>query len=121
MINVFEYRSDCPLAKTLEVIGDRWSLIIIRDLALGAKTYSELENNPEKITTNILANRLKKLTTFSIVEKTLYQERPKRYTYGLTHKGKCLIPVLLELVKWGEEHIDNECQHSVEENQSAQG
>ena len=121
MINIFEYRSDCPLAKTLEVIGDRWSLIIIRDLALGVKTYSELENNPEKITTNILANRLKKLTTFSIVEKTLYQERPKRYTYGLTHKGKCLIPVLLELVKWGEEHIDNECQHPVEESQSAQG
>ena len=113
MINPFEYRSDCPLAKTLEVIGDRWSLIIIRDLAYGPKTYSELESSPEKITTNILANRLKKLTTFNIVEKTLYQEKPKRYTYSLTYKGKCLIPVLLELVKWGKEHIDDECAHQI--------
>jgi len=114
MTSVFEYRSDCPLVKTLEVIGDRWSLIIIRDLALGAKTYGELEQSPEKITTNILANRLKKLVTFNIVEKTLYLEKPKRYTYGLTHKGKCLIPVLLELVKWGEEHINNRCEHTPE-------
>ncbi|OUS26877.1 hypothetical protein A9Q99_16820 [Gammaproteobacteria bacterium 45_16_T64] len=111
MTSILEYRSDCPLAKTLEVIGDRWSLIIIRDLAYGAKTYGQLENSAEKITTNILANRLKRLTTFGIIEKTLYQEKPKRYTYGLTHKGKCLIPVLLELVKWGEEHIDNLCDH----------
>ena len=74
---------------------------------------SSCENSPEKITTNILASRLKKLVTFSIVEKTLYQEKPKRYTYGLTDKGKCLIPVLLELVKWGEAHIDDPCDHQL--------
>ena len=107
MSSRFEYHSDCPIAKALEIIGDRWSLLIIRDLAQGAKTYSQLESSVKHITTNILANRLKRLSSVSIIEKTLYQEKPKRYNYSLTHKGKCLIPVLLELVKWGEEHIDN--------------
>lgn len=112
IIPKLEFRSECMLSRSLEVIGDKWSLLIIRDLAQGKATYSELEASDEKITTNILANRLKRLTTFGLVGKELYQEKPKRYRYFLTDKGESLIPVLLELVKWAESNMDGICEHA---------
>lgn len=94
-------RSQCPLANALDVLGDKWSLLVIRDLALGASTYGELLQAPEGIPTNLLADRLKRLQAQEIVEKTAYQQRPVRYSYSLTEKGNGLKPVLLELLKWG--------------------
>ncbi|MCG8545113.1 MAG: helix-turn-helix transcriptional regulator, partial [Alphaproteobacteria bacterium] len=82
-----DHRSPCPIATTLDIVGDKWSFIITRDLLTGKSRYGEFLTSPEGIPTNILAERLKRLTAAGIVEKTLYQERPPRYAYSLTPKG----------------------------------
>jgi len=87
------------------LVGDKWSLLVVRDLLRGDVTYSELQSSPEGIPTNILADRLKKLEGADLVAKSAYQEHPVRYTYGLTEKGKGLGDVLLALVRWGKKHI----------------
>ncbi len=98
-------RSNCPVSCTLEIIGDKWTLLVIRDLIMGKKTYSEFEQSPESIPTNILAERLKRLQSHGIVRRNQYQERPPRYAYELTDKGKALKPVLLAMMKWGHENL----------------
>ena len=98
--SVFE-RSCCPIACALDQLGDKWTLLIIRDLLLGKRRYQELMTSPERIATNILADRLKKLETAGIVVQQLYQQKPPRYEYSLTKKGEDLRPVLEALVKWG--------------------
>jgi len=98
-------RSPCAVACTLDLVGDKWSLLVIRDLLRGNVTYGELQNSPEGIPTNILADRLKRLEEARLIAKSAYQEHPVRYTYGLTEKGKGLGDVLLALVRWGKKHI----------------
>ncbi|MCK4834504.1 MAG: helix-turn-helix transcriptional regulator [Gammaproteobacteria bacterium] len=98
-------RSPCPIANTLDILGDKWTLLVIRDLFAGKSTYSEFQSSPEKIPTNILANRLKRLTENGIILKTPYQERPVRYAYRLTDKGLSLGPVLREMANWGVNNI----------------
>lgn len=98
-------RSICPVANTLDILGDKWTLLVVRDLLLGKKTYSELQKSAEAIPTNILAERLKRLQLAGIVEKHQYQERPVRYTYALTPMGRDLGPVLRSMVKWANRHI----------------
>ena len=98
-------RSICPIASTLDVIGDKWSLLVIRDLIVGKKTYGEFQNSPEGIPTNILAERLKRLEYHGIIEKHPYQERPVRYAYTLTKKGQALGPMLKDIIKWGLKYI----------------
>ncbi|WP_457664845.1 winged helix-turn-helix transcriptional regulator [Thiolapillus sp.] len=98
-------RSPCPVACTLDILGDKWTLLVIRDLFAGKKTYSELQGSPEKIPTNILADRLKRLVEHEIIAKEPYQTRPVRYQYVLTAKGKELGSVLKAMVRWGEKHI----------------
>lgn len=98
-------RSPCPVANLLDIVGDKWTMLIIRDLFLGKKTYSEFENSYEGIRTNILAERLKRLETAGIIEKSPYQERPVRYQYMLTEKGKALGPVLKAMKNWGLKYI----------------
>lgn len=100
-------RSGCPIASGLDIFGDKWTLVILRDLICGKETYSELADSPEKIPTNRLAERLKMLDAEGILEKELYQSRPKRYKYVLTQKGKDLLPVLQEISRWGNKHIEN--------------
>jgi DNA-binding HxlR family transcriptional regulator len=78
---------------------------VIRDLLRGNVTYGELQNSPEGIPTNILADRLRKLEVAGLVVKSAYQERPVRYAYGLTEEGKALGDVLLALVRWGKKYI----------------
>ena len=87
-------RSPCPVACTLDFLGDKWTLLVVRDLLLGQHTYKSLQMSPERIPSNILADRLKRLEREGIVHKTLYQERPPRYEYHLTEKGQGLGPVL---------------------------
>lgn len=94
-------RSVCPIACTLDIIGDKWTLLVIRDLSLGKKTYREFQESPEGIPSNILAERLKRLESHGIIEKHPYQERPVRYAYQLTPKGQALGPILKDIVKWG--------------------
>jgi DNA-binding HxlR family transcriptional regulator len=98
-------RSLCAVANTLDVIGDRWSLLVVRDLLHGKQTYGELANSPEGIPTNILAERLKRLESAGIIEATVYQERPVRYAYALTAKGRALSEVLGAMVRWGKRYI----------------
>ncbi|WP_375202447.1 winged helix-turn-helix transcriptional regulator [Hyphococcus sp.] len=93
-------RSPCPLAVTLDIVGDKWSLIVIRDLFRGVSRYSDFLKSPEDMTTNILADRLKRLEEHGLISKSAYQENPVRHEYALTKKGRALGPVLREIVHW---------------------
>lgn len=99
-------RSPCPIANTLDLIGDKWTLLIVRDLLFfGKRQYRELAASPEGIPSNILADRLKRLEQARLILKKPYQERPVRYAYALTERGAELKPVLLALIEWGNRHI----------------
>ncbi|HEY7181959.1 MAG TPA: helix-turn-helix domain-containing protein [Blastocatellia bacterium] len=98
-------RSHCPVANTLDLVGDKWSLLVVRDLLRGRTTYGELLDSPERIPTNILADRLKRLEEAGLIVRSAYQERPVRYTHKLTEKGAELGEILLALVRWGKRHI----------------
>jgi len=98
-------RSACAIANSLDIVGDKWSLLVVRDLLHGKRTYGELVNSPERIPTNILADRLKRLESAGIITSTPYQQRPVRYAYTLTPKGSALGEVLLAFVRWGKQHI----------------
>jgi len=98
-------RSACAIANSLDIVGDKWSLLVVRDLFHGKRTYGELALSPERIPTNILADRLKRLESAGIVASTPYQKRPTRYAYTLTPKGSALGEVLLAFVRWGKQHI----------------
>ena len=98
-------RSACAVANTLDVVGDKWSLLVVRDLLHGKRTYGELADSPERIPTNILAERLKRLEAAGIISSAPYQQHPVRYAYSLTAKGTALGDVLLAFVRWGKQHI----------------
>ena len=98
-------RSPCAIASTLDLVGDKWSLLVVRDLLHGKSTYGALADSPEGIPTNILADRLKRLEQAGIIASAAYQEHPVRYAYTLTAKGAALGDVLLALVRWGKKHI----------------
>jgi len=98
-------RSPCPVACTLDLVGDKWSLLVVRDLLRGNVTFGELQNSPEGIPTNILADRLRRFEEAGLIDKSAYQDHPVRHAYGLTEKGKALSDVLLALVRWGKKHI----------------
>jgi len=98
-------RSSCPVANLLDLVGDKWTLLIVRDLILGKIRYGEFTQSAENIPTNILASRLKRLEKAGIVCKTAYCERPVRYQYELTDKGKDLQPVLEAMVEWANQYI----------------
>lgn len=102
---VTKLRSSCAVASTLDLIGDKWSLLVIRDLLHGKRTYGEILQSPEGIPTNILADRLARLEQAGIIESAAYQERPVRYAYTLTPKGRDLGDVVRALVRWGKRHI----------------
>ena len=101
----FFKRSECPVTNALEIIGDRWTLVIVRDLFLGKKTYGDFQVSPEGIPTNILSDRLKRLESAGVVEKIPYQDKPVRYEYHMTTKGKDLGKVLKALKEWGLKYI----------------
>lgn len=99
-------RSDCPIANILDLLGDRWTLLVIRDLlVLGKHRFGELLESPEGIPTNILADRLRRLEECGVVVKVPYPSRPQRYEYHLTPKGKDLAPVLRAMAEWANRHI----------------
>ena len=87
-------RSRCPVSCTLDVIGDRWSLLVVRDLMRGKRRFAEFAASPEGIPTNILAERLKRLRAKGIVRTERYSDRPPRVEYVLTAKGEDLRPMM---------------------------
>jgi DNA-binding HxlR family transcriptional regulator len=96
-----EPRDGCSIQRTLDVIGDRWMLLILRDLFRGVRRFGQLEDNLG-IAKNLLASRLAKLVEADIVSKVPYQDRPVRHEYFLTHKGRDLSPSLVALMRWGD-------------------
>ena len=97
------YDQDCPVARTLEVIGERWSLLILRDLLrFGPLRFQQLEQSLAGVAPNTLSARLKTLEAHGVVATRLYETHPPRYEYFLTDKGKALAPVLKALYSWGE-------------------
>jgi DNA-binding HxlR family transcriptional regulator len=106
-----QLRSRCPIAGALDVLGDAWTLLVLRDLLFYDKhRFADFLASPEKISTNILAERLKRLERCGLVERRRYQERPPRDEYYLTARGHDLLPVLRELIKWGKQHVPGVAQ-----------
>ena len=98
-------RSPCPIANALDVVGDKWSLLVVRDMLRGKQTYNELLGSPERIPTNLLAERLERLERAGLISSSAYQQRPVRYAYVLTDKGRALGEVLKAYVQWGKRYI----------------
>jgi DNA-binding HxlR family transcriptional regulator len=110
----------CPVASTLDLVGDRWTLLIVRDLLRGRSHFSELRESVEGIPPAILSARLKLLEQAGVVRTRQYQDRPPRYAYQLTAKGHGLGVVVGALASWGEEFavsdlslVDGECGHGI--------
>lgn len=98
-------RSGCPVSISLELLGDRWSLLIVRDLMVrGLRTFKEFHESGEGIASNILADRLRRLEEVGIVETETVAGDARRIHYRLTERGIDLAPVLLELLVWGASH-----------------
>jgi len=101
-----EPRSSCPISNALDLLGDRWTLLVIRDLLfVGKRRFGEFLTSPEGIPTNILTDRLRRLEESGVVTKAPYQLRPARYEYQLTTKGRDLFPVLRALMEWARSHV----------------
>jgi DNA-binding HxlR family transcriptional regulator len=99
-------RSDCPMSCSLDVFGDKWSLLIIRDLMFGNKsTYNDFLKSEEGIATNILAARLKGLEENSIIEKSAHPDSKAKILYKLTQKGIDLLPILVEIYLWADKYL----------------
>lgn len=100
-------RSDCPLNTTLEVLGDRWSPLIVRDLMFkGRTTYKDFLAGGEGIATNVLADRLRRLEAEGLIEKGRDAADARRLIYRLTTSGLALAPMMVEMIVWGARHYD---------------
>ncbi len=104
MARTYASQETCPIARTLDIVGDRWTLLVLRDLSLGYTRYNELLQSCTGISTNLLSDRLKKLEERGFVERALYNDHPPRAEYRLTEKGLDFGEVLRALYKWGRTH-----------------
>ena len=95
------HRSPCPVACSLDIIGDKWTMLVVRDLFFGAERYKDFTSSPEGIPTNILAERLKRLQEHDVVEQVAASDGSRHSAYRLTSKGEGLKPVLMALRDWG--------------------
>jgi DNA-binding HxlR family transcriptional regulator len=93
----------CSIAGALEVVGERWSLLIVRNVFLGLRRFDQIQGNLQ-IARNVLQTRLERLVEQGVLERRLYQERPARYEYRLTEKGLDLWPTVVALMQWGDRH-----------------
>ena len=99
-----EYDQVCSIARTLEVLGERWTLLVIRDVFNGRRRFDQIQENLG-VARNVLTSRLARLVDEGILEKRSYQERPPRHEYFLTDKGLELWPVLISVMDWGDRHL----------------
>lgn len=99
-------QTPCPITNTLDILGDRWSLVVVRDLMFrGKRHFTELLASEEGISTNILAARLKRLEATGLIEKSADPRSKAKFVYRLTQKGKDLLPMLLEMITWADKHV----------------
>ena len=103
-----DFRSICPLSSSLDLIGDKWSLLVVRDLLTGKNTYSDFLTSPENIASNILINRLKTLKEYGIIDVRKDEKRKNIKYYFLTDMGKDLLPILANMALWYEKHVHAE-------------
>ncbi|MGE5596797.1 MAG: winged helix-turn-helix transcriptional regulator [Hyphomicrobiales bacterium] len=99
------YNHPCLIARTLDVIGDRWTLLILRDLMSGLHRYSDILENCGGMSPNVLSDRLKRLEADGLVERTRHKELPPRVEYTLTEKGYAVRPILQSLIGWGRTYV----------------
>lgn len=97
----------CSVARTLSVIGDRWTLLVLRDAFLRTRRFEDFQRSL-RITRHLLAGRLRKLVEAGILERVRYQDKPARYEYKLTEKGRDLYPVIVSLLRWGDRWMADE-------------
>lgn len=100
-----KFRSTCPVASVLDILGDKWTLVVVRDFFRNKHRYGEFLTSSEGIPTNILADRLKRLEAAGIIKREFYQDNPPRAEYFLTTRGAELAPVLKAMVKWGIQYL----------------
>ncbi len=98
----YETQQHCPVARTLDVVGDRWTMLVLRDLSWGRRKFSGLMDSLTGISANRLAERLKRLEANGMVERVFYSEHPPRAEYRLTTKGRAFVPVLVAMREYGE-------------------
>ena len=97
---------DCPVARTLDLIGERWTLLLLRDLLLhGPRRFQDFQTSLPGVAPNTLSARLKAMEDNKLVRRVLYNERPARLEYVLTDKGKSLGPVVKAMRDWGNKHV----------------
>jgi DNA-binding HxlR family transcriptional regulator len=94
---------NCSIARALEVIGERWTILIVRDAFLGIRRFDDFQRSLG-VSRGVLADRLDRLVDGGILERRMYQEHPERHEYRLTDRGRDLWPVTMALVKWGDRH-----------------
>src|SRR5262245_60907047 len=98
---------DCSIARALELVGERWTLLIVRDALLGLRRFDEFQQSLG-VARNVLTDRLTRLVAEGILERTAYSERPPRFEYRLTEKGRELAVPVLALMQWGDRHLSPE-------------
>jgi len=102
------FRSDCPISSALDLFGDKWSLLIIRDLVyFGERTFKDFSEADEKISSARLSDRLCKLDKLGLLIKSNHPTNKKVYIYSLTEKGKDLFPVIAEYVRWSNKYLND--------------
>ena len=100
------FRSGCPIASTLDIVGDKWSLLIIRDMLIQhKKTFKEISDSDEKIAPSILSARLKLLESYKLITKRKFPENKKENIYLLTNKGIDFTPIIIEFSLWGDSNM----------------
>lgn len=105
MATIPEPRSTCPIGQTLDIVGDRWTLLVIRDIALkGVRHFRDLAAD-EDIATNVLADRLARLRQAGLITETIDPDDRRRKIYNVTAEGKALVPVLVAIARWGADHL----------------
>lgn len=105
MLGRMSERSTCPIALTLDLVGDRWTLLVVRDLVLGKTRFDEFQQSPEGIATNILAARLRRLQDLGLVAATPDATDRRRIHYRLTESGRCLQELIHAMADWGLRHF----------------
>jgi len=105
-----QFRSGCPIASALDLVGDKWTLVILRSMMMGATSYSDLARQPEKIASNILSDRLSRMEASGLIASDRKRQGSRAGAYCLTAKGAALLPVVQALARWGEANLADRWQ-----------
>jgi DNA-binding HxlR family transcriptional regulator len=103
-----ERPADCSIGRAMDILGERWTFLILRECFYGVRRFSDMQRNLG-IARNILSGRLQTLVRAGILERRLYQQEPERFEYRLTPAGRDLYPAIITIMRWGDEHLLGEC------------